>query len=121
MSSQATHDLWKALEEWEYLLDQQSLLNRVLEKKRQRESQAIEIVPYEAKHQRAFRRLNRDWITTYFKMEKPDRDALDRPQEYILDRGGFIFVAIHEDEPVGVCALIKRDDTTYPYELAKMA
>jgi GNAT superfamily N-acetyltransferase len=81
----------------------------------------IEIVSYTEKYQAAFRELNEEWIRTHFKMEQPDYDALDHPQEYILDRGGFIFVALLGAEPVGVCALIKRDDLIYPYELAKMA
>jgi GNAT superfamily N-acetyltransferase len=54
-------------------------------------------------------------------MEKPDRDALENPKEYILDRGGAILIVTLAGKPVGVCALIKRDDRRYPYELAKMA
>lgn len=121
MSSQATHNLWKALEEWEYLLKNKSLLSRVTERKKLRQSRDVQIVPYQPKYKPAFRKLNEEWIKTYFKMEKPDRDALESPQEYILDRGGFIFVALLNGEPVGVCALLKRDDKKYPYELAKMA
>lgn len=121
LSSQATHDLWRALVEWEYLLRQKSLLARVSEKKKQRESRGVKIAPYEPKYRRAFRELNLNWIKTYFKVEKPDRDALNHPEEYILRRGGFIFVAIHGDKPVGVCALLKREDSLHPYELAKMA
>lgn len=80
----------------------------------------IKIVPYQEKYKTAFYKLNEEWITTYFKMEQPDRDALEDPQGYILDKGGFIFVATVNDEPVGVCALLKRDDLS-GYELAKMA
>ena len=81
----------------------------------------VKIIPYSSKYRSAFRKLNEEWITTYFKMEKADHDALDHPEEYILSRGGYIFVALLEDCPVGVCALLKRDDPHYPYELAKMA
>lgn len=80
----------------------------------------IKIEPYTPKYSDAFYKLNEAWITTYFQMEKPDRDALGNPQEYILDKGGSIFIATVDDEPVGVCALIKRDDLNC-YELAKMA
>jgi DNA-binding MarR family transcriptional regulator/GNAT superfamily N-acetyltransferase len=118
--TEATHNLWEALEEWEYLLEQKPLRERVLGKKKVRESAAVKIVPYQPKYQKAFRDLNEEWITTYFKMEKPDYDALDHPKKYILERGGFIFVALSGDKPVGVCALIKRDDLK-AYELAKMA
>lgn len=43
------------------------------------------------------------------------------PQEYILDKGGHIFIALYRDEPVGVCALCKKDDPEHEYELAKLA
>ena len=80
----------------------------------------IRIEPYSLKYRDAFFKLNEEWITNYFQMEKPDRDALKKPQEYILEKGGFIFVATIDDEPMGVCALIKRDALNC-YELAKMA
>jgi GNAT superfamily N-acetyltransferase/DNA-binding MarR family transcriptional regulator len=121
LSSQSKHDLWKALEEWEYLLAQKSLLQRVADQKKGRESTHVKIVPYSSKYRAAFRELNEEWIKTYFKLEKADRDALDDPEGYILDRGGFIFVATLDDHAVGVCALLKRDDPGYPFELAKMA
>ncbi|WP_413287648.1 GNAT family N-acetyltransferase [Bdellovibrio sp. HCB337] len=120
ISSQASHNLWAAIEEWEYLLGQKSLRDRVLEKKKLRDSQDVKIVPYQPKYKQTFYKLNEEWISTYFKMEKPDRDALENPKSYILDKGGYIFVAILNKEPVGVCALIMRDDLGC-YELAKMA
>src|SRR3954451_6358532 len=54
-------------------------------------------------------------------MEEADYKALDNPKGYILDKGGCILVAIYNDEPVGVCALIKMDNPQYDYESAKMA
>src|SRR5262249_52266096 len=108
-------------EEWEYLLAQKPLLERVIEQRKKRESSKVKIVPYSKKYRNSFRQLNLDWITTHFKVEKADRIALDNPEEYILNRGGFIFVALIDDRPVGVCALLKRDGPVYPYELAKMA
>lgn len=119
--SEARQNLWEAIEEWEFLLDQKSLLRRVQEQKKLRESQSVKIVAYEEKYQTAFKALNEQWISTYFKMEEADYKALDNPQTYILDRGGKIFVALYENEPVGVCALIKMDDPDYDFELAKMA
>jgi len=119
--SEARQNLWEAIEEWEFLLDQKSLLRRVQEQKKLRESQSVKIVAYEEKYQTAFKALNEQWISTYFKMEEADYKALDNPQTYILDRGGKIFVALYENKPVGVCALIKMDDPDYDFELAKMA
>ncbi|HEX6429511.1 MAG TPA: helix-turn-helix domain-containing GNAT family N-acetyltransferase [Niastella sp.] len=119
--SEARHNLWEALAEWEYLLDQKSLLKRVQEQRKQRESKEVQIVEYEDKYHAAFKALNEEWITTYFQLEDADRKALDNPKSYILDKGGKIFVALYNGEPVGVCALIKMNDPDYEYELAKMA
>ena len=113
------HDLWRAMGEWEFLLEQKSLLRRVQEEKKIREGREVEIVDYEAKYQVAFKRLNEEWITTFFKMEEEDYHALDQPNEYILDKGGHIFIALYRGEPVGACALIKMGDGGY--EMAKMA
>ncbi len=114
-------DLWKAIEEWEYLLSQKSLLKRVKEQKKLRESEDVKIIDYNEKYQQIFRDLNVEWISSYFKMEETDYKALDNPDEYILKNGGHIFVALYKNEPSGVCALIKMDDPKYEYELAKMA
>jgi DNA-binding MarR family transcriptional regulator/GNAT superfamily N-acetyltransferase len=121
ISREARYDLWSALEEWEFLLGRKSLLQYVQEQKKLRESKKVSIVPYQPGFAGAFRSLNEQWISTYFKMEEADYKALDHPQEYILDRGGEILVALYNDEPVGVCALIKMDDPDYDFELAKMA
>ncbi|MEL6132298.1 MAG: bifunctional helix-turn-helix transcriptional regulator/GNAT family N-acetyltransferase, partial [Bacteroidota bacterium] len=121
MLAQSQHDIWKAAGEVEYLLDQESLLQRVRDQKKRREAQYVEIVDYTPAHQSAFYALNHAWITHYFKMEEADRKALNNPQSYILDPGGYIAVACYKGEPVGVCALIKMQDPDYDYELAKMA
>ncbi len=81
----------------------------------------VSIVDYEEKYQHAFRSLNVEWISKYFKMEEADFKALDNPDTYILEKGGHILVALLDEEPVGVCALIKMNDEQYEYELAKMA
>lgn len=88
---------------------------------KERESFSISIVPYEPKYQRAFKELNKEWISTYFTMEAEDYKVLDDPQGYILDKGGYIAVALYNEEPVGVCALIKVNGKAYGFELAKMA
>lgn len=118
---EATHNLWEAIAEWEFLLDQKSLFKRVQEQKKLRESKDVQIVEYAPQYQSAFKSLNEEWISTYFEMEEADYKALDNPTEYILDKGGKIFVALYQDEPLGVCALIKMNDTSYDYEMAKMA
>lgn len=121
ISRQTKHDLWKAIEEWEYLLSEKSLLKRVEEEKKARESRDVKIVPYEPAYHEVFKSLNEEWITSYFEIEQADRIALDNPDSYILQNGGHIFVALYKDESVGVCALLKMNDENYDYELAKMA
>ncbi|WP_024770304.1 bifunctional helix-turn-helix transcriptional regulator/GNAT family N-acetyltransferase [Aquimarina macrocephali] len=119
--NQSRHNMWHAIEEFEFLLDQKSMFQRVKEEKKLREIKKVEIVPYEDKYRIPFKNLNEEWITTFFKMEETDRKSLDQPKEYILDKGGEILVALYEKEPVGVCALIKMEDPHYDFELAKMA
>ena len=79
----------------------------------------VHVVPYDASHHEAFRRLNEAWIARYFRLEEPDTRVLEAPQAQILDKGGHILVAVRDGEPIGVCALLRVDDTTF--ELAKMA
>lgn len=121
LSASTNNDLWKAIGEWEFLLEQKTLLRRVQDQKKLRESREVTIVPYQRKYQQAFKALNEEWIGTYFKMEEADYKALDNPKGYILDKGGHILVALHDNDPVGVCALIKMKDPEYDFELAKMA
>lgn len=118
---QTQHNIWLALQEFEYLLDEKSLFKRVVEQKKIRESATIEIIEYLPKHQEDFKKLNEEWITAYFKLEDADRKALNDPQGYILNNGGKILVALEDDTVLGVCALLKMKDGQYDYELAKMA
>ncbi|MCC8154405.1 MAG: MarR family winged helix-turn-helix transcriptional regulator [Tannerellaceae bacterium] len=46
INKQTRHDLWSAIEEWEFLLSQKSLYQRVLDEKKARESKYVEIVEY---------------------------------------------------------------------------
>ncbi|GAB3906768.1 bifunctional helix-turn-helix transcriptional regulator/GNAT family N-acetyltransferase [Mucilaginibacter boryungensis] len=117
--AETQYNIWKAVEEWEFLLNQQSLFKRVESEKKRRESKDVQIVPYADEYQAVFKKLNEEWITTYFTMEETDYKSLDHPREYILDRGGHIFIALYKGQAVGTCALIKMQDSTF--ELAKMA
>jgi DNA-binding MarR family transcriptional regulator len=119
--TQTANDLWRAIDEWELLLSQKSIFRRVQEQKKLRESKNIRIVKYQPKYQKAFKQLNEEWILEYFTMEDADRQVMDHPKKNILDAGGHIFVALHKDKPVGVCALLKMNDPEYDFELAKMA
>lgn len=117
--SEAQYNLWKSIEETEFLLANRSFFDRVQAARKARESQSVEIIDYSPKFQGDFKRLNTEWIEKYFTLEESDHQALDRPEEKILNPGGHIFMALIDREAVGTCALIKVNDDTY--ELAKMA
>ncbi len=119
--SNTRNDLWKAIEEWEFLLDEQSLLQRVHDKRKQRESNTVKIVPYDVKFKKAFKALNEEWISKYFEMEDADLKVLNNPQKEIINKGGHILFALYDGKPVGTCALLRMEDPVYEYELVKMA
>ncbi len=67
----------------------------------------------------AFRQLNEEWITRYFRLEGKDEQALADPQSSILASGGRIFFATIEDHCVGCCCLLSCGSNEF--EVAKMA
>ena len=67
----------------------------------------------------AFRRLNEEWITRFFRIEPKEEIVLADPQGSILDAGGRIFFATADERCVGCCALIRLRDKEF--EVAKMA
>jgi GNAT superfamily N-acetyltransferase len=78
----------------------------------------IQIVDFSPAFRQAFKDLNEAWIKKYFELEDDDIKTLDHPEK-ILQEGGFIFVALKEEAPVGVCALRRKPDGAY--EFSKMA
>lgn len=68
--------------------------------------------------EKEFRQLNEAWITKYFELEESDKQILNHPQQYILDKGGHVFIALEDNKVVGCCALMVQDFFTC--ELAKM-
>ena len=80
----------------------------------------IEIRPLQAgEDATAFRTLNEEWITRYFTLEKADRETLGDPENKILKKGGYVFMAYLGHQAVGCVALIPIGDGIY--ELSKMA
>ena len=79
----------------------------------------IEIVPFESQHANTFKALNTAWLEKYFYVEHKDTQLLENSKEHILDKGGFIFMAISDGLPVGCFSLIPHTNTTF--ELGKMA
>ncbi|MEQ9402020.1 MAG: GNAT family N-acetyltransferase [Cyclobacteriaceae bacterium] len=79
----------------------------------------VEIVSFQPMYATAFRNLNYAWIKQLFEVEESDKKILGDPQGAIIDKGGEVLIALLNGEPVGTCALVKKDQKTY--ELAKMA
>jgi len=73
---------------------------------------------FQASDGEAFRLLNEAWIAKHFRLEEKDRQTLNDPQHYILDKGGHILVAERGCRPVGCCALLAMEDGAF--EVAKM-
>jgi len=79
----------------------------------------ISIREFVAGDEADFRRLNEEWIVQYFKLEEKDQYTLAKPRQMILDRGGRIFMAFRNGEPVGCCAMLYMEPGEF--EVAKMA
>ena len=77
-----------------------------------------EIIPFELQYKKDFYDLNVAWLQKYFYVEPYDEKVLSNPEAFILNPGGFIFMAKYNNEIVGVVALINQ--ITF-FELSKMA
>jgi putative acetyltransferase len=82
-------------------------------------AEAVEIREFLPGDEEAFRRLNEEWIVRYFALEKKDVEALSKPRQTILDRGGRILLALRDGVAVGCCALVAI--APGEFEVAKMA
>jgi putative acetyltransferase len=79
----------------------------------------ITIIGFEEKYAADFRRLNMEWLDAYQLLESHDLLVLNDPQGNVLDRGGYIYLAMAQGEIVGSAALMKEHGDQY--ELAKMS
>lgn len=122
ISSECDNDLWAAISDWEKALHRKSMLERVREIKDRRDNSEIEIVEYRPQYKKAFYEFNRRWIESYWELEPHDIEVLNDPEGHILEKGGYIFVALYNGTPVGVCALCPMpEESPYDFELAKLA
>jgi len=79
----------------------------------------VSIREFEPGDEAAFRELNEEWIRRYFVIEPKDEAVFADPRGSILDRGGRIFLAFQDGQPVGCCALLRMNSGEF--EVAKMA
>jgi putative acetyltransferase len=78
------------------------------------------ILPFEARHARAFRDLNIAWVERHFGAEAKDYELLDDPEGRIIAKGGAILIADDKaGAAIGCVALVPIGDDVL--ELAKMA
>ncbi len=111
-------NILEAFGDFERVLDQQSFTQRYWEGKKRTEKTDIEIIPYDVRYRENWRIINQQWIEKLFKLEEEDIVNLNDPEKYVLDRGGEIYFALLDGEPVGAIALKKHSPTRF--ELSKM-
>lgn len=78
----------------------------------------VTIENFAPKHAPYFYDLNVEWLEKYFYVEPYDHKVLSNPQDFIIDKGGYIFFAKYNNEIVGTVALINQSSF---FELSKMA
>ena len=78
----------------------------------------IRIDTYRPEHSARFDELNREWLIRYNLLEPSDEAQLADPETHFLQGGGQIFVALHQDQVVGTCAISPYGDAL---EIAKLA
>lgn len=112
------YDILFILSKLESGLDTKDIHSRVMDKIKKRQISEVTILDYDPKYKKFFRSLNYEWLEKYFTIEKKDRKLLENPDREIIQKGGFIFFAVYENEIVGTVALIKQSESIY--ELSKM-
>ncbi|WP_452220715.1 GNAT family N-acetyltransferase [Lacinutrix salivirga] len=80
----------------------------------------INIIPFKKEYSNTFYTLNREWLDTYFYVEPYDEEVLSKPEDYIINKGGFIFFALLNAKVVGTYALMPLPKQN-AFELTKMA
>ena len=116
---QCQHNVWEAISEVEYLLEEKDLFSRVRDKYLNRDRENIELIEYRVEHATTFRDLNYEWINKHFEVEESDSAMLEDPEKHIIAKDGYIVIATYKSSVVGTCALIRHDANRA--ELAKMA
>ena len=82
-------------------------------------NRAVTVEGYSDKWAGEFARLNYGWIEEFYEVEVHDREQLDDPKSYVVDKGGEILFALIDGAAVGAVALIEMGNGSF--ELAKMA
>lgn len=94
------------------------MIDKLMELYHQISVKVIEFDVNNPSHFEAFKRINYEWITKYFKIEAPDIESLEHPDKYFIEKGGSILLAESENEFVGAVALKPMGNNSM--ELCKM-
>ncbi len=79
----------------------------------------VKILTYTPELAKHFYSINSEWVSDMFYMEEYDEMILSNPQKHIIDEGGQIWFAQHEELGIiGTCAVKNFGDNWY--ELTKM-
>jgi putative acetyltransferase len=68
----------------------------------------IEIIDYNEKYHADFKRMNLDYLDKYNLTESHDMIILDNPEEIVLRRGGFLWLAKAGEEIVGTVGIMNE-------------
>ncbi len=82
-------------------------------------SNGIVVREFEDGDEAAFRQLNEEGITRFFKIEAKDEESFADPRGKILKKGGRIFFAVRDGQALGCCALVAMGPGEF--EVSKMA
>ncbi len=115
---ESDHALSAALTAVDAALQKRNLAQRIRDHMRQANAAAVDIIPFERRYRKDFKRLNLEWLRRYFHVEPIDELVLSDP-EALLAKGGHIILARLHGRIVGTCALLVSADGAM--ELSKMA
>jgi N-acetylglutamate synthase-like GNAT family acetyltransferase len=73
----------------------------------------LEIIRYREEFKDSFRAINYEWIEQYFEVTELDKQAFDNPEKAIVDKGGFIYLAMYENTIIGSVALERISNKQY--------
>lgn len=96
------------------------LSTMIIEQAKASTKSTIDIIDYDNAYAKDFYELNVDWLKTYFYVEPFDEEVLSKPEQYIIDKGGYIFFAKLGNTIVGTVALMPLGEPNI-FELTKMA
>ena len=67
----------------------------------------LKIIPYRREHHPIFKQLNLEWLDYYHLTESHDLMILDDPEEEVIGKGGFIWMA--EADGIGSQLMARRE------------